>query len=80
METETAARANTPARAPKPVDPVDGCKLGKKGICTNECNRCGFYEEEETRRKQIIRDNRLTLCDDGLERLIIQSRKKEQED
>ncbi len=39
------------------------------------CSMCGFNVEEHKRRRKILAENGLTLCSDGLRRLIIRGGK-----
>lgn len=43
-----------------------------------DCTRCGFDEREQAARNAQIRENGLTLCPDGLRRLIIPRKRNEQ--
>ena len=52
------------------------CKLGDKARCeqeTDACKSCGWNVDEAARREKYLEENGLTLCDDGLYRLIIKA-------
>ena len=49
--------------------------------CNEECEKygrpCGWDEDEQKMRKQLLSKNGLTTCEKGLERLIIKREKSE---
>ncbi len=52
----------------------DRCLLGKEGTsnhCKGACGTCGWNPKVEKARSAQIEANGLTLCSDGLQRLII---------
>lgn len=48
----------------------NNCLLGK-AYCLGNCRKCGWNPEEAKRRNQMVADGKLTICKDGLKRLII---------
>lgn len=54
------------------------CVLNNRTCSYNfTCKRCGWNEEEVEHRERLMSDNGLTLCKDGLERLIIKREESE---
>ena len=60
----------------------------KNYICTNRakvncdpptCATCGWESAEEKRRKEYLRKYGLTLCEDGLQRLVIDQKHLQKE-
>lgn len=47
------------------------CLLVSQNDCNNNCKRCGWNPSEAKKRKKILAENGLTLCEDGLKRLIL---------
>lgn len=45
--------------------------LLEKPNCYGSCANCGWNPSEVKRREELFIKNGLTLCDDGMERLII---------
>ena len=45
----------------------------KSGWCKGayQCHKCGWNQKEKNRRSAILKENGLTLCEDGLSRLIL---------
>jgi len=58
--------------------PVDGCTLGaqRATMCTGEvCARCGWNQDEMTRRQKVMRNGGLTPDPEtGLNRLVVTKR------
>ena len=48
----------------------DKCLLEEPN-CDRRCTHCGWRSVEAERRDKAIKENGLTICADGLERLII---------
>ncbi len=46
------------------------CEL-EKSRCSGSCDRCGWNKRERAWREALLRKNGLTLCKDGVYRLII---------
>lgn len=58
---------------------MDNCVLCER-TCSNDsasCKHCGWNAEEVEHRKKLLAENGATLCDDGLQRLIITRNKNE---
>lgn len=46
--------------------------------CKQECGRCGWNIEEQKKRQHMIADNKLTVCKNGLKKLIIKRKVSEE--
>lgn len=55
---------------------ANNCSLEKPN-CKRDCARCGWNPEEAERRKIELRKNGLTLCNDGLHRMIVKRKESE---
>lgn len=55
------------------------CTLDAQSRCCNEnCSGCGFDLKEQKRRQQMIAENKLTVCKNGLKKLIIKRKASEE--